>query len=54
MDVDGVEDAEERKIPGHAIDENTLPGGEELVDECSEKEQMNKGPIEPRYDQPSA
>lgn len=54
MNVDGVEDTKEREVPGHAVDDPALPGGEELVDECSEKEQMNERPFGPHHNQPSA
>lgn len=33
VDVDGVEDAEEREAPGNAVDDGLLAAGEELVDD---------------------
>lgn len=44
VNVDGVQHTEQGKSPGDAIDDDLLSFGEELVDHCSEKEQMDKTP----------
>ena len=36
VNVDGVEDAEEREAPGDSIDDDTLSGREELVNDGTE------------------
>jgi hypothetical protein len=35
VDIDGIEDAEEREPPGNAIDDCLLACWEELVDDCA-------------------
>jgi hypothetical protein len=35
VDIDGVEDAEEREAPGDAVDDGLLAVGEELVNDGS-------------------
>lgn len=43
-DVDGVEDDEEGETPVYTVDDNLLAGFKELVDDCSEKEEVNDRP----------
>jgi hypothetical protein len=35
VDIDGIEDAEEREPPGNAIDDCFVACREELVDDCA-------------------
>lgn len=35
VDIDGIEDAEEREPPGNAIDDYFFACREELVDDCA-------------------
>lgn len=44
IDVDGVENSQEREAPGDAIDDDLFSGGEELVDDCGEEEKVDKRP----------
>lgn len=44
LDVDGIEDAKKGKAPRDSIDDYTLAKREELIDDRSEKEQMNQRP----------
>jgi len=46
IDVDGVENSQEREAPGDAIDDDLFSGGEELVDDCGEEEKVDKRPYE--------
>jgi hypothetical protein len=44
VDVDGIQDGQERETPRHAIDNDGLTAGEELVNDCAQKEKMDKRP----------
>ena len=44
MDIDGIEDSEEREAPGNTVNDDTLALREELIDNCAEEEQMNERP----------
>ncbi len=44
--VDGVEDGEEGKTPADAVDDDLLAAVEELVDDGSEEQEVNEGPVE--------
>lgn len=44
VDVDGVEDDEEREAPVDAVDDNLLARFEELVDNGAEEKEMDNGP----------
>lgn len=44
VDVDRVEDGEEREAPRDAIDDDALAAGEELVYDSAEKQEMDKRP----------
>lgn len=44
VDVDGVQDGEEGEAPGDAVDDDLLSAIEELVDDGSEEEEVNKRP----------
>ena len=46
VDIDGIEDAEEREPPGNAIDDYFFACREELVDDCAQEEDMDEGPVE--------
>ena len=42
--VDRVEDGEEGEAPRDAVDDDALAGGEELVDDGAEEEEVDEGP----------
>lgn len=42
IDVDGVEDCEEREAPRDAIDDNLFTSIEELVDDSAEQQQVDE------------
>ena len=42
--VDDIEDTEESKAPGDAIDDGTLAAGEELVDDRAEEQEVDERP----------
>ncbi len=44
--VDGIEDGEEGKAPADAVDDDLLAAVKELVDDCSEEQEVNEGPVE--------
>lgn len=44
IDVDGVQDGEEGKAPGDAVNDDLLAAVEELVNHGSEKEKVDEGP----------
>jgi hypothetical protein len=44
--VDGVEDTKEGEPPGNTIYNDTLANGEELVDDCAKKQDMDDSPDE--------
>ena len=44
MHVDRIEDGEEGEAPGDAVDDDALAGGEELVDDGAEEEEVDEGP----------
>ena len=44
VDVDGVQDGEEGKTPGDAVDDDLLSAIEELVDDGSEEQEVNERP----------
>lgn len=44
VDVDGIENTEERESPGNSVDDNSFSIGEELVDDGAEEEKVNNGP----------
>jgi hypothetical protein len=46
INVDGIENGQEREPPGDTIDDNALSLGEELVDDSTEEEEMYKRPDE--------
>lgn len=46
VNVDRVEDTEERKTPGDAVDNDALALGEELVDDGAEEEQVDHRPAD--------
>jgi len=45
-DICGIENAKESETPGNTINDHTLSGGEELVDDGSEEKEMDEGPNE--------
>jgi len=45
-DVDGVEEGEEGEAPGDAVDDGAFAGGEELVDDRAEQEEVDERPEE--------
>jgi len=48
IDVDGIEDGEERESPRNAVDDCFLALREELIYDSTEKKNMNKRPDEER------
>lgn len=44
VDVDCVENTEEGKTPGNAVDDDAFAFGEELVDDGAEEEQVDQRP----------
>ena len=46
VDVDGVEEREEREAPGDTVNDDSLAVVEELVDDGSEKQEVNERPGE--------
>lgn len=44
VNVDGGQNTEEGKTPGDTINDDVFPSGEELVDNSTEKEDVNEGP----------
>ena len=44
LDISGIKDAKKGEAPRDSINDYALAGGEELVDDCSEKEHMNQRP----------
>ena len=44
VDVDHVQDGEEREPPANAVNDDLLATFEELVDDCSEKEKVDERP----------
>lgn len=45
IDVDGIEDGEERESPRNAVDDCFLALREELIYDSTEKKNMNKRPL---------
>lgn len=48
IDVDGVEDGEEGETPRNSVNDNQLSAREELVDDGTEKEEVDKRPDKER------
>jgi len=48
IDVDGIEDAEQRESPGDTVNDSTFAFGEELVDDGAEEKDVNQSPDEER------
>lgn len=48
VDVDGVQNSQEREAPGNRIDNDMLAIGEELVDDSSKKQNVDERPNEVR------
>ncbi len=48
VNVNGIEDTEERETPRDSIDDDLLASGEELVDDGSQEKEMNEGPKDER------
>jgi hypothetical protein len=48
VDVDSIEDTEEREAPGDTVNDGTLATGEELVNDGAEKENVDQRPNEER------
>jgi len=46
--VDALENQQQREAPADAINNCPFAGGEELVDDVSQEEEMNQGPDEER------
>lgn len=44
IDVDCVENAEEREPPGDAVNDDSLASGEELIDNGPKEQEMNDRP----------
>jgi len=44
MNVDCIEEDEERETPGYTINDNGLSGIPELIDNCAEEKEMNQRP----------
>ena len=44
MHVDRIEDGEEGEAPGDAVDDDALAGGEELVDDRAQEQEMDQRP----------
>ena len=44
VDVDGVEDGEEREPPADAVDDDLLSALKELVDDGAEEKEVDEGP----------
>lgn len=44
VDIDGIQDGQERETPRHAIDNNGLSAGEELVNDRAQKKKMDERP----------
>jgi len=48
MDINGVQDTEERETPGDMVDDDMFPIGEELIDDSSQQKDVDQGPDEKR------
>jgi hypothetical protein len=44
IDVDGIENSEEGEPPRDAVNNHMISGREELIDDSSEKENVDQGP----------
>jgi hypothetical protein len=44
VDVDGIQDSEQRESPRDTVDDDALAMGEELIDDGAEEENVNDGP----------
>jgi hypothetical protein len=48
VDVNSIEDGQERETPANAIDDHLFAGCEELVDDRAEQKEVDEGPDEER------
>jgi len=48
VDIDGIQDSEERETPRNMVDDDMLPIGEKLVDDGSQQKEVDQGPNEER------
>jgi hypothetical protein len=44
VDVDGIQDSEERETPRYAIDDDGFSAGEELVNDSAKEEKVDERP----------
>ena len=44
MHIDGVQNTQQRETPGNAINDDLFTGGEELIDDSAQEQEMNQRP----------